>query len=110
MTDDRRVSGLLFDLDGTLVDTETHTEEAIDVVMAWHGISGFSLPPTETRGRTWAHVAEVIRTRTQLKLPKTELSAELLAQWNLATAEAKAIPGAPAALRAAAARKLKLAV
>jgi sugar-phosphatase len=110
MTDGRRVGGLLFDLDGTLVDTETHTDEAIDVVMARHGITGFSLPPTETRGRTWAHVAEVIRTRTRIKLPAAELSAELLAQWNLATADAKPIPGAPEALRAAAARKLKLAV
>ena len=54
-----RVEGLLFDLDGTLVDTETHTDEAIDVVMARHGITGFALPPAETRGRTWAHVAEV---------------------------------------------------
>jgi mannitol-1-/sugar-/sorbitol-6-phosphatase len=110
MTDGRRVEGLLFDLDGTLVDTETHTDEAIDVVMVRHGITGFALPPTETRGRTWAHVAEVIRTRTRIKLSIAELSAELLAQWNSATADAKSIPGAPEALRAAAARNLKLAV
>jgi mannitol-1-/sugar-/sorbitol-6-phosphatase len=110
MTHGRRVCALLFDLDGTLVDTEAHTDEAIDVVMARHGIKGFALPPTETRGRTWAHVAEVIRARTQIKLPTAELSAELLAQWNAATADAKSIPGAPEALRAAAARKLKLAV
>jgi len=110
MNDGRRIGGLLFDLDGTLVDTESHTDEAIDVVMTRHGIAGFALPPTETRGRTWAHVAEVVRTRTQIKLPTAELSAELLAQWNSATADAKPIPGAPEALRAAAARKLKLAV
>jgi mannitol-1-/sugar-/sorbitol-6-phosphatase len=110
MTHGGRVGALLFDLDGTLVDTETHTDEAIDVVMARHGIRGFALPPTETRGRTWAHVAEVIRTRTQIKLSTAELSAELLAQWNSATADAKPIPGAPEALRAAAACKLKLAV
>jgi sugar-phosphatase len=110
MTHSRRVGALLFDLDGTLVDTETHTDEAIDAVMARHGISGFALPPTETRGRTWAHVAEVIRARTQIKLPTAELSAELLAQWNLTTADARPIPGAPEALRAAAACNLKLAV
>src|ERR1700722_11016130 len=110
MTDGRRVEGLLFDLDGTLVDTETHTDEAIDVVMVRHGITGFALPPTETRGRTWAHVAEVIRTRTRIKLSIAELSAELLAQWNSETADAKPIPGAPEALRAAAAHNLKLAV
>jgi mannitol-1-/sugar-/sorbitol-6-phosphatase len=110
MTHSRRIGALLFDLDGTLVDTETHTDEAIDVVMTRHGIIGFALPPTDTRGRTWTHVAEVIRTRTQLKLPTAQLSAELLAQWNSATADAKPIPGAPEALRAVAACNLKLAV
>jgi sugar-phosphatase len=110
MTHGRRVGALLFDLDGTLVDTETHTDDAIDVVMARHGIAGFALPTAETRGRTWAHVAEVIRTRTRIKVPTAELSAELLAQWNSMTADAKPIPGAPQALQAAAARKLKLAV
>ena len=110
MTDSRRVCALLFDLDGTLVDTESHTDEAIEVVMARHGITGFALPPAETRGRTWTHVAEFIRTRTQVALSTTELSAELLAQWNSATADARPVPGAPAALRAAAACKLKLAV
>jgi mannitol-1-/sugar-/sorbitol-6-phosphatase len=110
MTHGRRVCALLFDLDGTLVDTETHTDEAIDVVMARHGIMGFALPPTETRGRTWTHVAELIRMRTQIALSTAELSAELLVQWNSATADARPVPGAPEALRAAAARKLKLAV
>src|ERR1700686_982140 len=110
MTHCRRVRALLFDLDGTLVDTETHTDQAIDAVVARHGITGFALPPTETRGRTWAHVAEVIRTRTQIDLPTAGLTAELLANWNAATADVKPIPGAPDALRAAAAHKLKLAV
>ena len=110
MTHCRRVRALLFDLDGTLVDTETHTDQAIDAVVARHGITGFALPPTETRGRTWAHVAELIRTRTHIDLPTAVLTAELLAHWNAATADAKPIPGAADALRAAAARKLKLAV
>jgi len=106
----RRVRALLFDLDGTLVDTETHTDQAIDVVVARHGIAGFALPAVETRGRTWAHVAEVIRARTQIDDSATVLATELLAQWSAATADVKPIPGAPAALRAAAARALKLAV
>ena len=110
MTHCRAVRALLFDLDGTLVDTETHTDQAIEAVVARHGTTGFALPPTETRGRTWAHVAEVIRERTQINLPTTALAAELLAHWNEATADVKPIPGAPDALRTAAAQNLKLAV
>lgn len=110
MTHCRPVRALLFDLDGTLVDTETHTDKSIGTVVARHGVAGFALPPTETRGRTWVHVADVIRTRTGIDVPTAVLAAELLAHWNEATADAKPIPGAPEALRAAAARQLKLAV
>lgn len=110
MTQSGPVRALLFDLDGTLVDTETHTDQAIEAVVARHGTTGFALPPAETRGRTWAHVAEVIRERTHISLPTTALAAELLAHWNEATADVKPIPGAPDALRTAAAQNLKLAV
>jgi sugar-phosphatase len=106
----RRVCALLFDLDGTLVDTESDTDQAIESVIARHGITGFALPHGETRGRTWAHVAEVIRAQTGIDVPTAVLVAELLARWNAVTADAKPVPGAPDALRAAAARKLKLAV
>ena len=52
------VRAALFDLDGTLVDSEIHTDTAIRVIAERHGVPGFSLPHTETRGRTWEHVAE----------------------------------------------------
>jgi sugar-phosphatase len=101
---------LLFDLDGTLVDAETQTDEAVEVIVARYGIAGFRLPAAETHGRTWAHAAEVIRTRTGISVAADELAAELLAYWNEATADVKPLPGAADALRAAAARKLQLAV
>jgi sugar-phosphatase len=106
----RPVRALLFDLDGTLVDTETHTDRAIEEVTAKHGVRGFSLPHTETRGRTWPHVAEVIRAQARIDVPATVLAGELLEVWNEATADVKPVPGAPEALHAAAACKLKIAV
>jgi sugar-phosphatase len=106
----KAVQAVLFDLDGTLVDTETQTDQAISVVVARHGFAGFSLPPRETRGRTWMHVASVIRTLTGIAAPTSALAEELLSHWNQAAQEAQPLPGAVAAIRAATAVGLRLAI
>jgi HAD superfamily hydrolase (TIGR01509 family) len=106
----RPVRAVLFDLDGTLADSETQTDEAIAAVVARHGITGFALPHSDTRGRTWAHVAETVRQRTGIEIAMPALAAELLEYWSGATADVKPIPGAPEAVRAAAAAGLKLGV
>ena len=100
---------MLFDLDGTLVDSEIHTDEAIRVIAERHGVAGFALPPTETRGRTWAHVADVMRARTGIAVDSAALADELLVYWMEIAADVKPVPGAPEALRAAV-RRLKLGV
>jgi mannitol-1-/sugar-/sorbitol-6-phosphatase len=110
MSISRPVRGLLFDLDGTLVDTETHTDLAIAAVVARHGVQGFSLPHAETRGRTWPHVADCIRSQAHIDVPAAQLADELLAFWNVATQDVRPVPGAPEALRAAAGCHLKMAV
>jgi HAD superfamily hydrolase (TIGR01509 family) len=110
MTKSAIVRALLFDLDGTLVDTETHTDRAIETIVAKYGVRNYSLPHTETRGRTWAHIADMIRVQTKIGVPATQLAGELLTLWNEATADVNPIPGAPEALRAAAACNLKIAV
>ena len=110
MTILKPIEALIFDLDGTLVDTESQTDGAIDAVLARRGIYGFVLPASETRGRTWAHVAERIRVLTQTDISCAELSAELLAQWNIATARVAEVPGASEAIRAAALNNLRLSV
>ena len=109
-TDVRPVRAVLFDLDGTLIDSEQHTEEAVEAVVARHGIAGFALPATETHGRTWESVAKEIRARTKLKVDVAELAAAMLEHWVAGTAHVIPIPGAPEAIRAAAARGLRLGV
>jgi sugar-phosphatase len=104
------VRALLFDMDGTLVDTETQTEHSITRVLERHGIPGFSLPAVETRGRTWTHVTRVILDQTGLAVPAERLCADLIEQWNLDTAEVRPLPGAVEALRAAADAGLRLAI
>ena len=101
---------VLFDLDGTLVDSEIYTGRAIDAVAAQHGIAGFTLPVTETQGRTWTHIADEMRARTGIRTAPETLAAELLVQWNAVATDVEPIPGAPEAIRAAAARKFRLGV
>jgi mannitol-1-/sugar-/sorbitol-6-phosphatase len=103
------VRAALFDLDGTLVDSEIHTDSAIRVIAERHGAPGFALPHTETRGRTWAHVADVMRRDGGIAVGRDALADELLAYWSEIAADVTPVPGAPEALRAAA-RQLALAV
>ena len=106
----KSVRALLFDLDGTLINTEMHTDATVSVVMARYGIPNFNLPHTETHGRTWTHVAETIRSLTGISAPATKIAAAMLAYWNGAVSDVQAIPGAPQAIRAAVAAGLKIAV
>ena len=110
MTGVRPVRAVLFDLDGTLIDTEEHTDRAIAAVMAEHGVAGFALPATLTHGCTWESVAEEIRRRTHLDVGTQELAADLLKHWVAGAAGSRPIPGAPGAIRDAAARNFRLGV
>ena len=105
----RPVRAALFDLDGTLVDSEIHTDTAIRVIAERHGVAGFALPHTETRGRTWGHVAGVMRARAGIAADSDSLASELLHYWTQIAADVTPVPGSPAALREAA-KHLKLAV
>jgi mannitol-1-/sugar-/sorbitol-6-phosphatase len=104
------VRAVFFDLDGTLVDSEIHTDRAIGVVAARYGIADFALLHSETRGRTWLYVAERIRALTKIDRAADKLSAELLDLWVQLATDVNPVPGAQDAIRAAAASKLKLGV
>ena len=106
----RPVRAVFFDLDGTLVDSEIHTDRAISAVTGQYGVADFALPHTETRGRTWLYVAERIRALTKIDRAADELAAELLDLWVDLATDVNPVPGAQDAVRAAAASKLKLGV
>jgi sugar-phosphatase len=99
----RPVRAALFDLDGTLVDSEVHTDTAIRVIAERHGVAGLALPATETRGRTWGHIAGEMRARAGIDADSAALAGELLEYWTEIAADVTPVPGAPAALREAAA-------
>lgn len=75
---------LLFDLDGTLQDSEEQTDQAIEIVMRRHGAPGVKLPPFETRGRSWRDVAHtLIAMHPTCKLSALQLEDELLEDWRV---------------------------
>ena len=92
----------LFDMDGTIIDSEGPTDLAIAEVMATHGVAGARLTSTELRGRTWEDVAATLNARYATAVPVATLADAMLERWLLHFDEVRPIPGADRALRDAA--------
>jgi HAD superfamily hydrolase (TIGR01509 family) len=93
------IRAALFDLDGTLVDTEQQTMSSIAAVLQRRGIVAAPYPPEEACGRSWEHIANTMRARYPLRDSTQVISQELLEIWNeQVTREAKLIPGAREAI------------
>jgi sugar-phosphatase len=93
------IQALLFDMDGTLIDSESQTDAAIAEVMRRHGIGSAALPPHETRGRTWSDIVAALRARYGVNV--ATLEDELAVAWADMVKNVEPIRGAPAALQRA---------
>jgi len=97
------IRGALFDLDGTLIDSEQHTDAVIASVLARCGHRGAALSPAETRGRTWGDIVTTMIDRYALTATPAAIEADLVAAWSSALDQMLPIAGAAAAVRALAA-------
>lgn len=59
----RSVRAVIFDMDGTLVDSELHTGRAVRELLADEGIDDPDLDTTRFYGRTWQAAADELRAR-----------------------------------------------
>ncbi len=95
------IKAILFDCDGTLVDTEDQTGMAITQVMTEYDITDASIPTAWTRGQTWNIIAQRIQ-RLYPAIPcANTLAEELTDAWEQLVVVAPPITGAVDAVHAA---------
>lgn len=93
------IKAILFDMDGTLIDSESQTDESISRVMQKYNITNAILPPYETRGRTWGSIVQSLIDRYLPKANPSQIEKELIQLWNELTKNVTPIPGAQSALK-----------
>ena len=98
----RGVEAVIFDMDGTLVDSEPFTAVSVEAMLEAEGISDSELDPTCFFGRTWQAISdELIARHPQLadRCSPEILDARFLQCWQ--QTPPPPIPGALSALAAA---------
>ena len=100
----RHIQAVLFDMDGTLLDSEHLTAKAIELLLAEHGLHS-ALEGPWFHGVTWKSIAQTLRTESPA-LGDVAVEAALQAHFHTALVRTAppAIPGAPQAVIAAARR------
>ena len=98
------IQAVLFDMDGTLLDSEHLTAQAIDALLAEHGLRS-ALEGPWFHGLTWGRIAMTLREESEA-LHSVPVEAALQAHFHAALVRTAppAIPGAPQAVIAAARR------
>lgn len=100
---------LLFDMDGTLIDSERETDEAIRTVLAPFNAAPAQLPPEQTRGRSWLDIADALLQKYACPWSRQSLAEQLEISWLGLVAQPTPLPGAVAAIHTAA-KDFRLAV
>jgi HAD superfamily hydrolase (TIGR01509 family) len=105
------IRALLFDMDGTLVDTEQQTMDAIQEVMTSLGHPEIKVLPSEACGRSWTDIANRLATLAERPALSGQIEEQLARVWNrLVAIHAKPIPGIKEALILAQRSGLKIGV
>lgn len=79
----RGIRGVLFDMDGTLVDSEDRTERAVAELLEQRGIELGDFDLTALHGVTWEHCTRIIRSRwPALETADRDLTAELIGRFH----------------------------
>ena len=91
-------AAFLFDLDGTLVDSERENIESVVLAMRRHGFEMSAQERQFVIGHSWNEIYEVIARNHSLPVTMTQLIAEAVAEKRalLAIAGHRALPGAVA--------------
>ena len=98
----------VFDMDGTLVDSEELTRTVIDGLLAGVGLPPEVLRDEELHGVTWGAIVKLLADRSPLRVTPEELADAWLACWR--AEPPPPVPGAPEALRAIRAAGLRVAL
>jgi HAD superfamily hydrolase (TIGR01509 family) len=94
------IRAVLFDLDGTLVDTEPAAARAIEECFKNWGISADPDDARFVTGRTWASAFDFMFARYAVPLPRAEAERVMLDRYRAEVrARLDVIPGAPEAVR-----------
>lgn len=106
-----RIDTILFDLDGTLVDTELAAAKAIDACFAGWGIQIHKDDASYITGRTWETSADFLASKYSLPVSAAQACEIMVAAYRQTlTTDITIVPGGADAVRALASAGHKLAL